>query len=383
MQAIFKNFGIYVHVPFCAQNCDYCRFYKRAPNSGDFRLYVETIASELKLHSDENGGKLPQADTLFWGGGTPSVLPEKYLETLCEIFSRELRPLREWTVEVAPTSASSSKLKILKQWGVTRISMGVQSFNQKTLSALGRKHTLKATMEAIERVAETGFKNFSIDLIFGAESQSMDEWLDDILKAAALPVDHISAYCLEFDSATSCCGGNSPEAESAKRGKEADFFEAAMDTLPQLGFQQYEISNYARAPEARCLHNLSTWNMAQWLGVGAAAASQWRGLRRRNTPNFEKWALGIKNLAPAYEDVVFLDDGEMFSSALIFGLRMCDGVDINSLKARFPRADWQKYAEPIRLLREEGLIETGEKPSIIKLTRAGKLLADSVAVELL
>ena len=160
MQAIFKNFGIYLHVPFCAQNCDYCRFYKRAPASGDFSLYLETIASELKLHASENGGSLPRVDTLFWGGGTPSVLPEPHLMRLCEIFSGFLKPESEWTVEVAPTSASAQKLKILKDFGVTRISMGVQSFNPQTLASLGRRHTLKATMDAIERVAETGFKNF-------------------------------------------------------------------------------------------------------------------------------------------------------------------------------------------------------------------------------
>ena len=383
MQAIFKNFGIYVHVPFCAQNCDYCRFYKRAPASGDFSLYLETIASELKLHASENGGSLPRVDTLFWGGGTPSVLPEPHLMRLCEIFSGFLKPESEWTVEVAPTSASAQKLKILKDFGVTRISMGVQSFNPQTLASLGRRHTLKATMDAIERVAETGFKNFSIDLIFGADSQTRDEWLGDISIAASQPVNHISAYCLEFESATSCCGGNIPESEAQKRAHEADFLEAAMDALPQLGFGQYEISNYARAPEARCLHNLSTWNMAQWLGVGAAAASQWRGLRRRNTPDFDAWVAGINSSTPAYEDIVELDDDEMFSSALIFGLRMCDGVDLDSLKTRFPAANHEKYAAPLKFLRDEGLVETGGNFSTVKLTRRGKLLADAVAVELL
>ena len=381
MQDIFKNFGIYVHVPFCAQNCDYCRFYKRAPNSEDFRLYVETIASELKLHSDENGGKLPQADTLFWGGGTPSVLPEKYLETLCEIFSGELRPLREWTVEVAPTSASSSKLKILKQWGVTRISMGVQSFNQKTLSALGRKHTLKATMEAIERVAETGFKNFSIDLIFGAESQSMDEWLDDISKAAALPVDHISAYCLEYESGTSCCGGGRlSDSAYNKAAREAELFEAAMDFLPANGFPQYEVSNYARNG-AECVHNISTWKMGEWLGFGPSASSQFSGVRRKNPASLEDWGKIAAGNSAAYEDVVKLDDSEMFVSALIFGLRMRSGIDFSELCGRFPAARHLEKLNILKDMQSYGLVDiSGER---IRLTRAGILVADAVAVELI
>jgi len=219
-------------------------------------------------------------------------------------------------------------------------------------------------------------------LIFGAQGETLDDWQADIRQAAAMPVNHISAYCLEFESATSCCAGNLTDKELEKRANDAEFFETAMNLLPELGFEQYEISNYARSKSARCLHNLSTWNMAQWLGLGAAAASQWRGIRRRNSSDFIKWRNGVLDGLPNYEDIVALDDEELFSSALIFGLRMSDGVNFNSIKKRFPKANSQKYHDAIMGLCAQGMMTICDD-STVKLTRQGTLMADAIAVELL
>lgn len=377
MQAIFNNFGIYVHVPFCTSACGYCRFYKQRANEADMGEYVKHCAAEIKLLRETS--ELPKVNTMFWGGGTPSALSERNIVALSDALEG-LKPEQEWTVEVSPSSLTREKLQLLREIGVTRISLGVQSFNEKTLRTLGRAHTLASTLEAIELVASSGIANFSIDLIFGAKGQSESEWLDDMRKAAACPVNHISAYCLEFESGTSCCGGIADKAEIAKRGREGDFFEDAMRTLPELGFAQYEISNYARKG-GECLHNLSTWHMAQWVGIGPAAASQFDGLRRRNTPNQKKWAAGIDARAPVYEDIVKLDDEEMFSSALIFGLRMNRGVDVETIAKRFPKASAAKYTECIKFLTAKGLLENSG--SNVRLTENGRLLADSVAVELL
>ena len=379
MQAIFQNFGIYVHVPFCAKSCGYCRFYKRSPAAGDMDAYALAVGNELDLLRRENGGNVPRPDTMFWGGGTPSSLSERHIERLAKILEPVL-PKKEWTAEVSPTGLSAAKLALLKGVGVTRISMGVQSFSEKTLNTLGRAHSLKATMDAIEKIDAAAFENFSIDLIFGSPGQTMDEWEFDIKKAASMPVNHISAYCLEFESGTSCCAGRAAESEYAKREREGDFLETAMELLPSLGFKQYEISNYSK-PGGECLHNLSTWNMAEWIGLGPSAASQWRGLRRRNAPSFEEWQKGILNGSPSYEDVVELDDEEMFSSALIFGLRMNAGVDMAEISARFPKADAAKYADTLEFLRTQGLLEF--RGNIVRLTKEGRLVADSVAVELL
>ena len=377
MQAIFENFGIYVHVPFCAAPCGYCRFYKRVPTGDDIREYVKICSRELELLADSPGFLPP--DTIFWGGGTPSILPESAFEKLAGAFGRFPKP-REWTIEVSPSTISREKLSLYKQAGVTRISLGVQSFDEGVLRSLGRAHSLKSTLEAIDAVAETGFDNFSIDLIFGAKGQTEEMWRADLRRAAKCPVNHISAYCLEFENGTSFCGGIPEGDEIQKREREGDFFEIAMDELPALGFKQYEISNYAR-PGGECLHNLSTWNMAQWVGIGPSAASQFGGVRYRNSPNFSKWKNGVESGKFAREDIVVLDDEEMFSSALIFGLRMGVGVDMDILGMRFPRADRQRYEKPLEFLSSEGLIE--RDGARVRLTRSGKMLADSVAVELL
>lgn len=377
MQAIFENFGIYVHVPFCAAPCGYCRFYKRVPTGDDIREYVKICSRELELLADSPGFLPP--DTIFWGGGTPSILPESAFEKLAGAFGRFPKP-REWTIEVSPSTISREKLSLYKQAGVTRISLGVQSFDEGVLRSLGRAHSLKSTLEAIDAVAETGFDNFSIDLIFGAKGQTEEMWRADLRRAAKCPVNHISAYCLEFENGTSFCGGIPEGDEIPKREREGDFFEIAMDELPALGFKQYEISNYAR-PGGECLHNLSTWNMAQWVGIGPSAASQFGGVRYRNSPNFSKWKNGVESGKFAREDIVVLDDEEMFSSALIFGLRMGVGVDMDILGMRFPRADRQRYEKPLEFLSSEGLIE--RDGARVRLTRSGKMLADSVAVELL
>lgn len=377
MQAIFENFGIYVHVPFCAAPCGYCRFYKRVPTGDDIREYVKICSRELELLADSPGFLPP--DTIFLGGGTPSILPESAFEKLAGAFGRFPKP-REWTIEVSPSTISREKLSLYKQAGVTRISLGVQSFDEGVLRSLGRAHSLKSTLEAIDAVAETGFDNFSIDLIFGAKGQTEEMWRADLRRAAKCPVNHISAYCLEFENGTSFCGGIPEGDEIQKREREGDFFEIAMDELPALGFKQYEISNYAR-PGGECLHNLSTWNMAQWVGIGPSAASQFGGFRYRNSPNFSKWKSCVESGKFAREDIVVLDDEEMFSSALIFGLRMGVGVDMDILGMRFPRADRQRYEKPLEFLSSEGLIE--RDGARVRLTRSGKMLADSVAVELL
>ena len=379
MQDIFKNFGIYLHVPFCVQNCDYCKFYKRTPNKTSLDSYIDAIAKEIYLAKSQFKKDLKKPETMFWGGGTPSILSEKNIEQIAESFG-ELLPTKEWTVEVAPTNATTSRLQTLKDVGVNRISMGVQSFNEKTLQTLGRKHSLKSTLQAIDRIADVGFEHFSIDLIFGTKGQTPQEWLDDIERASHCPVDHISAYCLEFESATSCCRGRLPDEDYQESEREGEFLEIAMTRLEELGFAQYEISNYAK-PNGKCLHNLSTWNMAQWLGFGPAGASQFAGKRFRNTPDFDKWLSGINAHSPILEDIVELNDDELFADSLIFGLRMVEGVNFPTLCERFPKANHAKYLPTIDFLESEGLLEKSENK--IKLTKRGRLVADAIAVELL
>lgn len=377
MQAISENLGIYIHVPFCAKSCAYCRFYKRIPSLTDIEKYVDCVETEVDLLRLENAGTLPRADTVFWGGGTPSSLSEKAIQRLAKI-TNSADAREEWTVEVAPTALTKSKLDLLKELGVTRISMGVQSFNQKTLDTLGRTHSLHTTRNAIEMIAEKNFKHFSIDLIFGAAGQSDEEWLADLREAAAQPVDHISAYCLESENATSACVGKVSQDKLVKEQREIQLSKIAINTLPELGFRQYEISNFSK-PKCECLHNLSTWNMAQWIGLGPSAASQWKGVRRRNPADLNVWAQAIENRFPIYEDIVKLDENELFECAIIFGLRMNVGVNLSELQTRYPRANAKKYIDIADALVKKGVLI--RENSTIRLTDDSRLIADAVALE--
>lgn len=380
MKPVYENTGIYLHIPFCAKPCGYCRFYKKIPTADDIEFYLNTLAEEVELFFDTHTLRA-RPDTMFVGGGTPSILDPSQIARLAEILER-LAPTTEWSVEVSPSTITPDKLEAFKDAGVNRISLGVQSFDETTLKALGRAHTLADTLRAIDTAARANFAHFSLDLIFGAQGQTPEMFARDLQRAASSGVDHISAYCLEFESGTSSCigspRGNSDDALK-KNESDAELFDEAMLELPSLGFAQYEISNYAKTPAARCLHNLSTWHMAQWIGFGPAAASQFGGRRYRNCPSIKKWADGIKNRAPALEDIVALDDAEMLSSSLIFGLRMNDGVDLDELARRFPNADISKYAPAIENFARDGLL--AREHSRIKLTRRGRQVADYIALE--
>ena len=379
MASIFEKFGVYLHVPFCAKPCGYCRFYKKVPNDTDIEYYIDTLNSEVNLFKNKTEQN-KQVNTMFWGGGTPSILKPKQIEKVATIFE-DMLPIDEWTVEVSPSTITQEKLETFKRVGVTRISLGVQSFSDITLQRLGRAHSLDDTLKAIDLVGESNFQHFSLDLIFGANGQTKEDFYKDIQQAVSTPIDHISAYCLEFESGTSTCVGLKTDVELEKNAIEADLFLIAMHTLEQMGFSQYEISNYAKTPQAQCLHNLSTWNMAEWIAFGPSAASQFAGKRFRNTPMLKAWADGINNGTPQYEDIVILDDEEMFSSALIFGLRMNAGVDFSQLQKRFPLANSTQYINTLKNLAEENLLVFENNK--VALTEEGRLYADSIALELL
>ncbi len=370
--------GVYLHVPFCARTCAYCKFYKRAPSSSDMEAYIDALSLEVGrfLDSPNSSAKI---DTMFWGGGTPSCLSERHIEKIAKILE-PLKPTLEWTVEVAPSTASESKLKLLRELGVDRISVGIQSFNEKTLKSLGRPHSEKSALLTLERAYSAGFPKLGIDLIFGAPEQTLPEWESDLKRASELPINHLSTYCLEFESSTSCCGGIA-KGDYDKLEREGEFLNATMSELPELGFPQYEISNYAK-PGFECLHNISTWKMFSWRGFGPAAASQWSGKRFRNKPDMEIWRTSqINGDDSCLEDLVELDDEELFSSALIFGLRMREGVDISEIAKRFPSANPEKYEASLEFLESKNLVAR-EGPRV-RLTREGVFVADSVAVELL
>ncbi len=364
--------GLYCHVPFCASTCDFCAFYQEKPRKDDIRRYLDGIEQELAYH--DHVGRM---DTFFWGGGTPGLLAPDDLERLGRTLLAAVgSPPAEWTVEMAPSAVKPEKLEVLKSLGVTRISMGVQSFQPRLLEALGRQHNLRQIHQAYDRVRAAGFDSVNLDLIFAVPGQEMSDWEGDLNKAMALEPDHLSTYCLTFEEDTALWVKLTEGGLKRSIENERMLYGRTWDLLEEGGYAQYEISNFSR-PGHECRHNQSTWAMGSWLGVGPSAASQWEGRRFTNIPSLDSWLKGYVEGVPERIDTQELTPELLATDAVIFGLRMNAGIDLAQLGSRFPAYNWNLLEPLWGSLEEEGLaMRSG---SAIRLTQEGRFVADGIA----
>jgi oxygen-independent coproporphyrinogen-3 oxidase len=264
-----ESLGIYIHIPFCKRKCDYCDFYSICDLSDKLMdRYLKALISQIDEYFQY--GK-PSVDTVYLGGGTPSVFGGKRIEKLLKELSARVQLARnaEITVEVNPESVDEKLLKRLKAAGVNRISMGVQSADDNELKALGRLHDWKGAVSAYE-LTRRYFDNISLDLIYGLENQTLDGWMDSLRKVMALSPDHISCYCLKVEEGTPLAlrGCVQPDDDV-----QADMYLRAVETLEAGGYRQYEISNFARNGRVS-RHNSKYWDLSPYLGLGSAAHSR-------------------------------------------------------------------------------------------------------------
>jgi oxygen-independent coproporphyrinogen-3 oxidase len=329
--------------------------------------------------------QIPQertVDTVFWGGGTPGLLAAKDLERLGRSLLDNLsQPPIEWTIEMAPSTVKVDKLKVLRELGVTRISMGVQSFDPRLLESLGRLHNPKQIYTAWERVETAGFPQTNLDLMFAIPGQSIEQWEADIREAARLSPTHLSTYCLTFEEDTALYVKLSQGKVSIDEDKELRFYERGWELLGELGYAQYEISNFAR-PGAECLHNMNTWRMHEWIGCGPSAASQFGGERYQRPANLDEWCRAMEAGQPPMAERVELNDDLMLADAVIFGLRMNQGVDLRLLWERFAQANnCSELEAKLKTFELEGLLQSNG--SYYQLTHRGRLLCDLIGSALL
>ncbi len=371
------SLGVYVHVPFCASTCGFCAFYQETPHRSDLLNFLETIRQEFNKTAP-----VRRVDTAFWGGGTPGVLPAKDLEKLGKFQIDALgAPTTEWTIELAPSTVKPDKLAALRDLGINRISLGVQSFDDQMIERLERRQSAKMALDAYDMVRDAGFENVNIDLMFALPGQTEAQWLQDLEKVRHLAPEHISTYCLTFEEDTALYTKLSQGKIIRDTEQEAAFYEMTWETLGGMGLHQYEISNFAR-PGQECLHNLNTWRMQEWIGFGPSASSQYQNRRYSNDANLETWTRGIENNQPAFMDCSTLTQEEQAIDSLIFGLRMNQGVDLTELHNRFglnlciPPLESQ-----LDLWVQEGLAT--QINTTYALTLQGRLLADQIASELL
>lgn len=365
-------------MPFCARSCDFCHFYQEAPKREELERYLRGMEQAL--------GSLPREHpfkTVFWGGGTPGLLRAADLERLGRAVLEAnggVAPV-EWTAEMAPATVKADKLKVLRDLGVNRISMGVQTFQPALLEALGRIHSPKQVQGAIELLHRMDWENFNLDLIFAIPGQGFDEWQADLEAAVAAAPAHLSTYCLTFEEDTALWVRlQKGQVHRLSLEDEARFYEMTWEFLEGAGYRQYEISNYAR-PGFACLHNLNTWRMHEWIGVGPSASSQSRTLRWTEPHSLEAWLEGVHHGRVDFVDCVPIDDRILAQDLLVFGLRMNEGVDLAALEVRFPGALPQEWPDFQKRLLEAGLacLEAGR----LLLSPEGRLLADRIGAEIL
>ncbi len=330
------------------------------------RAFLDALLAEVKLAAAAHA---LAPETIYFGGGTPSMLSISELEYLLRGL-RERLPLyglREWTMEVNPATVSLAKAKALRSLGVNRISMGVQSWDDGILKILGRTHSAAEAAATYGVLREAGFDNINLDLMFAIPGQDREQWRGTLARTIALAPEHISAYCLTYEEDTRYF--EQLQAGEFHRDDERDaaMFEDAMDLLHAAGYAQYEISNYAR-PGRESLHNFGYWKGEDYLGIGPSAFST-VGLRRwQNVPDSAAYTLrmGLAGAAVSFEETVSVKTRT--GETLAFGLRTDEGIAADAT------APWDG---DLREMHDLGLIET--RDGRLRLTRRGKLMADSVA----
>lgn len=348
-----KMAGLYVHIPFCRAKCRYCDF-SSASAGGDFAetesRYFDALAAEAAARSV--GWK--EFDTVYIGGGTPSVLSAAALERMFLLLKSnfDLSAASEITVECNPESANSSKLDVLARLGANRLSMGAQSFDEETLRYLGRIHSATAVREAFAASRAAGFANIALDLIFGApvggaETSARDsrlkKWRCDLENAVTLKPEHISVYALSIEDGTPLAASGDVISED----EQADMYALAREFLSSAGYVHYELSNFAR-PGKESRHNLNYWRLGRYLGLGAAAAS-FDGLSRRK--NTSDTAAYIDKPADCAAERETLTGGQIASEKIVLGLRLLnEGVTFDAEESR-------RHADVLSRLEADGSVE--------------------------
>jgi oxygen-independent coproporphyrinogen-3 oxidase len=362
---------LYMHIPFCDGKCVYCGFYSEAyaPDMAD--RYLDCLNTETALRVNEIDC---QPETVYFGGGTPSILSAAQLAKLCRAVTRHspLRSVKEWTVEANPGTLSPDKLHVLKKAGVNRISIGAQSFDDTVLRSIGRRHSSKAIGETVAAIRADGIDNIGLDLIAALPGVSGSLWQETVIKAIDLGPQHISVYALTVEHGSRLLA---PDEDSQLRATEE-----AETLLTAAGYVRYEISNYAK-PGFEAQHNVSCWRGEDYLGFGPAAASR-AGLKRwTNKPNTKAYieALTVGRLPPRDEESMCAETDA--TERLIFSFRLLtEGVDLGPYEAMRGNTNG-RWLETLQKLAGNGLVE--ERASRWFLTRRGCNMADLVAGELM
>jgi oxygen-independent coproporphyrinogen-3 oxidase len=371
--------GLYLHVPFCSAICNYCNFNRGLFDAALKERYVEALIREIAWAGKAGGaGGAGRADTIYFGGGTPSLLEPHEIGRIIAACTAafDVAADVEVTMEANPETVSEARLAGFRAAGVNRLSFGVQSFRDDELRRLSRLHSASRARDALGEARAAGFDNVSLDLMMWLPEQRLSEWLESVDEAIALAPEHLSLYLLEVYP-------NAPLKEDMARARwsqapdddAAAMYETAMERLERAGLEQYEISNVARRGR-QSRHNLKYWQDGEWLGFGCGAHSTRAGVRWKNVSSTEDYV--VKTLAgeSTATDVRHLTADERLGDALFTGLRLAEGVDLDAVQARYGVDVWARHGAELRPFLDEGCLK--RNGARLRLTRRGMLLAHEV-----
>lgn len=375
------DLGIYLHIPFCLRKCSYCDFLSFVTSPDTVTAYLEALKHEIALASGAWPAPLPPVTSVYLGGGTPSLLSNRQLQELLDCLRRyfPVGPGAEVTVEANPGTVDAGWLAGARAAGVNRLSLGVQSFNDRLLGTMGRLHTASEARAALTMARKCGFENINIDLIYGLPGQNVADWQQTLATAVELAPEHISCYGLEIHPDT-------PWGLLAARGEISlpdenlweEMFWLTDSFLTASGFQHYEIANYCR-PGRESRHNLRYWQRRNYLGLGLGAASMVGCRRWQNHTELRPYLDALEAGELPVAQVEEMTIPEILSEFFILGLRLLSGVNLEQAAREFPEADWPQVYRAITRLETLGLVE--RCGPLLRLSRRAWPVANEVFAE--
>jgi len=376
-----KEIGIYIHIPFCKQKCLYCDF----PSYAGAESYMEPYLNALLEEMTSVGGKLSDYNikSIYIGGGTPTYFKTSYIGNILETcyLHFNIEDDAEITIEANPGTLDRRKLLDLKSFGINRLSLGVQAWQNRLLKFLGRIHDSQQVVSNIQWARDAGFDNISVDIMFGLPNQTVEEWMDTLRNVCSLKVEHISAYSLKIEEGTALCtmvqdGVVQPIDESTERY----MYHEGISFLKDRGYIQYEISNFAKGGR-KSVHNLIYWKDREYMGFGCSAHSYIDRMRQYNYQDIEQYIYAMNKNGQGVEHKEYIArDVERFEM-IMMGLRLTEGVNKLEFKQRFGSSLDSYYGDIISLLKEDGLLEEDHKA--IFLTPRGMDIQNTILLDFL
>ncbi len=369
------SFELYIHIPFCVRKCAYCDFLSASGSEEAKASYTEALLREIEAVKTEKR----EVSSIFVGGGTPSALSPSLMGDIFEKIykSFSVAPDAEITIEANPGTLSKEKLFLYRNVGINRLSLGLQSPEAAELKSLGRIHTYEEFLESFSLAREAGFQNINVDLMCALPDQTYEGWIRNLRKVAALHPEHISAYSLIIEEGTPFAKRklNLPDEDTEYR-----MYEDTAGILAEYGYEQYEISNYAKKDLA-CQHNVGYWTRKEYLGLGLGAASLWGNQRFSNTSDFSAYLKDSGSPEKIRENRETLSLEDEMSEFMFLGLRMTEGVSKAEFLEGFGTPIESVYGNVLDKYKSVGLLE--EKEGRIFLTRAGIHVSNGVMAEFL